>query len=74
VIGQADLIKNLCQNTTSLSSIPRWQYLHLFAMTQDHFSTNYDADEALDEWLYLLSLGSGISCEFPSMTLPNTHH
>jgi hypothetical protein len=73
VIGQADLIKNLCQNTTGLSSIPRWQYLHLFAMTQDHFSTDYVAEEALDEWLHLLSEGGGISCEFPSMALPNTH-
>ena len=71
LFGQADLIKELCQNTTGLPSVPRWQYLHLFAMTQDHFSTDYKAEEALDEWLYLLSLGGGISCEFPSMASPS---
>jgi hypothetical protein len=71
LIGQAALIKALCQNSSGLSSVPRWQYLHLFAMTQDHFSTDFDAEEALDQWQNLLSSGGGVSCEFPSMASPN---
>lgn len=73
LFGQADLIKMLCQNSTGLSTVPRWQYLHLFAMTQDHFSTAFEANEAVEEWLNLLSLAGGVSCEFPSMALTSLH-
>lgn len=71
LLGQAEFVQSLCQQTTYLSNVTAPQYLKLLTKVEGHIRSDLDFETTIIDWQQLLKQGRNISCEFPSLAAPN---
>ena len=65
VLGQAFLLESLCREIT-FDSIPK-NYEKILSLIPEHLRSELTTQQAFSDWLGLLSSGSALACEFPSL-------
>lgn len=71
LLGQAEFVQSLCRQTTTISNVDTQQYLDLLSKVRGHIISDLDFDTTITEWQELITNSGNISCEFPSLALPN---
>lgn len=71
LLGQAEFVQSLCNQTTHLSTVDTQQYLKLLEKVHKHIHSDLDFETIIKDWQQLITYSGNISCEFPSLAAPN---